>query len=191
MGRFSYTAPMTYEYSANSLNILTFAKSEGQLKGQVPLAQMPRLREETQGAVDAVAVHFDAQGDIRADAAGVDEPWLHLNGHTTLTVTCQRCLTPVDVGIAFTRDFRFVATEALAEIEDEESEEDVLVLSREFNVLELVEDELLMSIPPVPKHEVCPQAVKLEAVDPDFDATAEDKPNPFAALQKLKDKGLG
>lgn len=182
---------MTYEYSANSLNIPTFAKSEGQLKGQVPLAQMPRLREETQGTADTVAVHFDAQGAIRADAAGVDEPWVHLTGKTTLTMTCQRCLTPVDVEIHFTRDFRFVATEALAEIEDEESEEDVLVLSREFNLVDLVEDELLMSIPPVPKHETCPQSVKLEAVDPDFDATAEEKPNPFAALQKLKDKGLG
>ena len=182
---------MTHEYSATSLNILTFAKSDGQLVSQAPLAQMPRLREETQGAPDAVAVHFDAQGAIRADAAGVDEPWLHLSGNTTLTMTCQRCLTPVDVEIHFTRDFRFVATEALAEIEDEESEEDVLVLSREFNVLDLVEDELLMSIPPVPKHETCPQSVKLEAVDADFEETAEQKPNPFAALQKLKDKGLG
>lgn len=182
---------MTYEYSANSLNILTFAKSDGQLQSQVPLAQMLRLREETQGAADAVPVHFDAQGAIRSDAAGVDEPWLHLSGRTVLTMTCQRCLTPVDVDIAFTRDFRFVATEALAEIEDEESEEDVLVLSREFNLVDLVEDELLMSVPPVPKHEMCPQAVKLEAVDTDFEEAAEEKPNPFAVLQKLKDKGLG
>lgn len=182
---------MTYEYSANSINILTFAKSDGHVVGQVPLAHMERLREETQGAADALEVHFDAQGSIRADAAGVEEPWVHLTGKTTLTMTCQRCLTPVDVEINFTRDFRFVATEALAEIEDEESDEDVLVLSREFNLVDLVEDELLMSIPPVPKHETCPQAVKLEAVDPDFEQTAEEKPNPFAVLQKLKDKGLG
>ncbi|OYQ39816.1 hypothetical protein CHU94_10735 [Rhodoferax sp. TH121] len=182
---------MTHEYSANSLNVLTFAKSDGQLRGQLPLARMQRLREETQGAADAVAVHFEAQGAIRADAAGVDEPWLHLSGRTVLTMTCQRCLTPVDVDITFTRDFRFVATEALAEIEDEESEEDVLVLSREFNLVDLVEDELLMSIPPVPKHERCPKAVKLEAVDADFEPLAEEKPNPFAVLQKLKDKGLG
>jgi len=182
---------MTHEYSAKSLNILTFAKSEGYLAGQVPLAQMPRLREESLHAQDTGAVHFDAQGAIRADAAGVDEAWMHLTGKATLAMTCQRCLTPVDVKIDFERDFRFVATEALAEIEDEESEEDVLVLSREFNVLELVEDELLMSIPPVPKHETCPQPVKLEAVDSDFDEAAQEKPNPFAALQRLKDKGLG
>lgn len=182
---------MTYEYSANSLNILTFAKSDGQLVSQVPLAQMLRLREETQGAADAVAVQFDARGAIRSDAAGVDEPWVRLTGKTTLTMTCQRCLTPVDVDIEFTRDFRFVATEALAEIEDEESEEDVLVLSREFNVLDLVEDELLMSIPPVPMHETCPLPVKLTVADADFADAPEEKPNPFAVLQQLKDKGPG
>ena len=182
---------MTHEYSANSLNILTFAKSDGQLVSQAPLAHMLRLREETQGSADAVAVHFDASGAIRSDAAGVDEPWLHLSGRTTLTMICQRCLTPVDVDIQFTRDFRFVATEALAEIEDEESEEDVLVLSREFPLLDLVEDELLMSIPPVPKHEVCPAPVKLAVADADFVDAPEEKPNPFAVLQKLKDKGPG
>lgn len=182
---------MTHEYSAKSLNILTFAKSEGRLAGQLPLVQMPRLREESLSAQEANAVQFDAQGSIRADAAGVDESWIHLTGKTTLAMTCQRCLTPVDVEIDFARNFRFVATEALAEIEDEESEEDVLVLSREFNVLDLVEDELLMSIPAVPKHETCPQPVKLEAADSDFDETAQEKPNPFAALLQLKDKGLG
>lgn len=182
---------MTHEYSATTLNILTFAKSDGQLISQAPLAQMLRLREETQGNADGVAVHFDARGAIRSDAAGVDEPWLHLTGKTTLTTTCQRCLTPVDVDIQFTRDFRFVATEALAEIEDEESEEDVLVLSREFNVLDLVEDELLMSIPPVPMHETCPEPVKLAVADADFVDAPEEKPNPFAVLQKLKDKGVG
>jgi uncharacterized protein len=182
---------MTHEYSANSLNILTFAKSSGQLVSEVPLAQMERLREETQGAPDAVAVHFEARGTIESDAAGVDEPWLHLSGSTVLTMTCQRCLTPVDVDVQFTRDFRFVATEALAEIEDEESEEDVLVLSREFHLLNLVEDELLMSIPAVPKHEVCPKPVKMAVADADFVDAPEEKPNPFAALLQLKDKGLG
>ena len=66
------------------------------------------------------------------------------------------------------------------------SEEDVLVLSREFNLLELVEDELLMSVPPVPKHEECPAPVKLQAADADFVDAPVEKPNPFAVLQQLK-----
>jgi uncharacterized protein len=87
------------------------------------------------------------------------------------------------------RAFRFVASEEQAELEDEESEEDVLVLSRDFNLLELIEDELLMALPVVPKHEVCPAPVKLQAQDADFDEAApEQKPNPFAILQQLKNK---
>jgi uncharacterized protein len=79
----------------------------------------------------------------------------------------------------------------LAEVEDEESEEDVLVLSKAFNLLELIEDELLMSAPLVPKHEVCPQPVKLQAADPAFVELVQEKPNPFAMLQQLKKKDAG
>ena len=36
------------------------------------------------------------------------------------------------------------------------SEEDLLALSREFDLHELIEDELLMALPVVPKHDECP-----------------------------------
>ena len=91
----------------------------------------------------------------------------------------------------FARDFRFVASEAIAEQEDEESEEDVLVTSKAFDLLELIEDELLMAAPLVPMHTVCPQPLKLQAVDPEFVELPQDKPNPFAVLQQLKKKGPG
>jgi uncharacterized protein len=45
-----------------------------------------------------------------------------------------------------------------------------------------------MASPLVSKHEVCPKPVKLQAVDPDFEETAQEKPNPFAVLQQLKKK---
>lgn len=54
------------------------------------------------------------------------------------------------------RSFRFVPDEETAELEDDDSDEDVLALSSEFNLLELIEDELLMEVPVVPRHEVCP-----------------------------------
>ena len=54
----------------------------------------------------------------------------------------------------------------------------------------LVEDELLMEMPAVPRHEVCPTEVKLVATDAAFDAQEAARPHPFAALQKPKaDKG--
>jgi uncharacterized protein len=58
-------------------------------------------------------------------------------------------------------------------------------LSSEFNLLELIEDELLMEVPVVPRHEVCPVPVKLEVSDDGFEQANEQKENPFAVLQSL------
>ena len=102
-------------------------------------------------------------------------------------MVCQRCMGPISIPIAIDREFRFVANEEDAAAQDDGSEEDLLVLSREFNLHELIEDELLMGLPLIPRHDVCPTAVKLEAVDPDFEANTASKPNPFAVLAKLQD----
>ena len=58
-------------------------------------------------------------------------------------------------------------------------------MSREFNLMELIEDELLMEVPVVPRHEECPVPVKLESSDADFEQANEQKENPFAVLQSL------
>ena len=68
----------------------------------------------------------------------------------------------------------------------EDSEEDVLVLSSDMDVWELIEDELIMAVPLVPKHAVCPTQVAMSVADEAFEAAQEARPNPFAALAKLK-----
>jgi uncharacterized protein len=97
----------------------------------------------------------------------------------------------VDIDVTISREFRFVATEELAKIEDEESEEDVLVLHRAFNLLELIEDELLMDLPTSPKHESCPKSVKLSVADADFVDDAAVKLHPFSVLSQLKKGDMG
>jgi uncharacterized protein len=180
---------MKHEFAARTLNVAAFAQAGESHTGDERLARFDRLMEETRGLGGESLVSYSVRGDIRPDAAGLDEPWLRLSAQATLSLVCQRCMGPVDVDVAFDREFRFVATEELAEVEDEESEEDVLVLSKTFNLLELIEDELLMSMPTTPKHDTCPQPVKLQAVDANFAEEASEKPNPFAMLQQLKDKG--
>jgi uncharacterized protein len=111
---------------------------------------------------------------------------VHLEADVDLPMVCQRCLNPVDVPLEVSRSFRFVADEATAAKEDDESEEDILALSRSFDLLELVEDELLMEVPVAPRHDVCPEAVKMSAEDPDFEAAQPEKEHPFALLGRLK-----
>jgi uncharacterized protein len=180
---------MTKEFKPEHLHIAAFAQSGGSFAGEERLARFDRLIEETQGVGGENWVTYTAKGEMRTDAAGVNEVWLHLTAQVTLPLVCQRCLGPVDQDVMFDRYFRFVASEDLAAIEDEESEEDVLVLSRDFNLLDLLEDELLMAMPPAPTHEVCPVSIKFQAVDSDFEAQTAQKPNPFAVLAALKKNG--
>ena len=108
-----------------------------------------------------------------------------------MPLICQRCLTPVDIELQVDRWFRFAADEDTAAAEDEESEEDVLVASRDFDLHALIEDELLMEIPVTPRHERCPEPVQLSAADPDFEAAEAARPNPFAVLGTLRSRQAG
>jgi uncharacterized protein len=83
------------------------------------------------------------------------------------------------------RSCRFLTHEATAAALDDEAEEDILVISRDFDALSLVEDELILSLPLVPLHEVCPEAIPMSAVDPEFEEAAA-RPNPFGVLAGLK-----
>ena len=86
------------------------------------------------------------------------------------------------------RPFRFVADEAIAMAEDDRSEEDLLALSRSFDLVELVEDELLMDLPVAPRHDVCPVPVTLAVADEDFETAPAERDNPFALLKGLKSR---
>ena len=80
--------------------------------------------------------------------------------------------------------------------EDDASEEDLLVMAPQFDLLGLLEDELLMAIPLVPMHNECPQAPTLSSGQletggalgdaPGAAAAGSGKPNPFAVLAQLK-----
>ena len=178
---------MDKTFDPRHLNIQAFAQAGAALQGQSPLAQWPRLLDEqTAGtALPEPLVRWQLQGRLTPVTGGAARVGLVLSAQLDLPMQCQRCLTPVVEPVKSEREFVFVADEATAEVMDDESEEDVLVISRDFDALSLVEDELILALPLVPRHEVCPQDVPLEAVDEGFE-TAAERPNPFAALAALK-----
>ncbi|MBB1077359.1 DUF177 domain-containing protein [Rhodoferax sp. 4810] len=167
------------------LDVKHAAQASLHLEGNEMLSNYERLLIESKGLGAENALNWTALTELRPDPSGQLAPWLRLTVHTTLPQTCQRCLEPVEVPVQVTREFRFVENEALAEEQDDDCEEDLLVTSREFDLAALIEDEVLLALPLVPRHEVCPVKVKMAAVDTDFDAPAE-KPNPFAVLAQLK-----
>lgn len=177
---------MDKKTSAIPLDVRAFAQSAGTRSAQDTLQKYERLMEESQGQGGDLPVNWSAQGELRPVPGEASEIWLHLQADAVVPVTCQRCLQPVEISLVVDRAFRFVADEETAALLDEEAEEEVLALDAEFDLSALIEDELLMEMPLVPRHEICPTEVKLEAVDEDFDAALADKPKPFAALAKLR-----
>lgn len=79
------------------------------------------------------------------------------------------------------RSFVFAADEIRAKELDDETEDDVLVLASRLDLAELIEDELILSLPLVPRHDRCSGPLPEDATEP-----AEPVPHPFAALAALK-----
>lgn len=177
---------MKKEFAATSLDVAAFAHDGATLQGREYLRNHTRLLAETQGQGGELQVQWSARGEERAGRSGRPQVWVHLDAKAVLPLTCQRCLGPVQMPLTVERSFRFVADEDTAMAEDDEAEEDLLVISRSFDLLELVEDELLMEMPAVPRHKACPTDLKLAVADAEFESVQEDRPNPFAVLQGLK-----
>ena len=176
---------MENQTAPTRLDIKALALSGQEISGRDVLSHFTRLMQDLRGQSPDVPLAWTARGEIRLGASGQQEPWLNLALQTSLPLVCQRCMGPVEVPVSAQREFRFVASEDEALAQDEACEEDLLVLSRDFNLQDLIEDELVMELPLIAMHEVCPTAVKLEAVDAEFDAPASAKPNPFAALSGM------
>ncbi|NBY71578.1 MAG: DUF177 domain-containing protein [Betaproteobacteria bacterium] len=175
-----------------ALDVQAFASENGVLDGVDAIALYPRLSadllklDEASPDRDSIKVHWHAEGQLLHKSRAAPQVWLHLGAQVTLPMTCQRCLKPVKLLVEAKRSFRFVGSEQEAEFEDDEAEEDLLVLTKRFDLHALVEDELLMAMPMVPMHNTCPEPQIFTAQDPDFELQEAAASRPFAVLASLK-----
>jgi uncharacterized protein len=182
--------PPTSVFNPQRLDALRFAQAGARLNGDPPLAGFRRLATDLHAPADPnERVLWSAEGEMRSgQSGGAPQAWLHLRAEACVPLTCQRCLGPVQTPIEVDRWFRFVADEATAEAQDDDSEEDLLALEPRPSLIEIIEDELIMSLPLVPVHERCPQPL------PDGggsqaegdQGSGSERPHPFAGLAKLK-----
>jgi len=112
---------------------------------------------------------------------------------TTVPLTCQRCLEAVDATIDTDVDLVLLSDAKYAERLDEDA--DFVILSEEqvvhgeadsdlIDLLALLEDELLLSLPLAPRHDHCDYAVPVVEIE---DEPAE-RDNPFSVLASLKQR---
>jgi len=156
--------------------------------GFLAITDMPRLAKEVasinpgDGFAWQMETHFE-------DSPG-SEPLqildLVLNGR--LHLVCQRCLQDCAINLDEKRRFILVASEAEADnypLEDEEQEP--LVASQHFNLLETMEDEVLLSLPLIPKHPegFCEPHATVFGLE-DEDEGVDERENPFNILKNMK-----
>ena len=183
---------MTRQPSLRSLNLQALTDSSVPLTDRTPLHLLERLANEIHRLEPDFFIDWQVKAELRPGASGPADTWLQLRADTTVSLVCQRCMGPAQTQLHVDRWYRFVDTEDIAMAEDDASEEDLLVMAPQFDLLALLEDELLMALPLVPMHDECPvlpafSAGALEADDPSNDV-AQHKPHPFAALAQLKKK---
>lgn len=152
------------------------------LSGEWPLAALDRLAEGEVPGPAGVSATWAAHFESRPVAGAAPEWWLHLQAAVQVRRECQRCLQAVSLPLTVDRRLRFVGDEATAAALDADSEDDVLVASRQFDLQALVEDELLLAMPLVPMHDTCPQPLPAASAEVADEAPA----HPFAALAALK-----
>ena len=178
-----YVSPPT------AFDVRLLARASDTLAGLTPLTTFQRWHASApDGAlpddVEPLAWRWAVSAEVRVPPGGQEQIWMHLVASGEVPQECQRCLSVYLEPLTVDRWFRFVRDEATAEAEDEVSEEDVLVWTPHFNLHELIEDELLLALPLVPMHGVCPDAPQAAAADPLM--PQDERPHPFAALAGWK-----
>jgi uncharacterized protein len=154
-----------------------FADLAKRVKGSYLLADLPRLRDCL--ADQRGEVWFDLE--FLRDAQG--RACLQGTVETQLKLECQRCLKTMILPVKTELSLAFVAgldeAEALPDHLDPELVENGLVLLRD-----MVEDELLLTLPHVPRHPVG-ECVPHEVKRPPESGGAL-RENPFSILAQLK-----
>lgn len=153
-------------------------------EGELEPAALGRLEGLLAGGDGLIrySIRFDRDDRGRPYVAG------HLEG--TLPLECQRCLK--GFGLDVRRDWQVtLLAEAAEEALLDEGEDARLVTDQGMRLAELIEDELILAVPLVPKH---PAGANCEL--PGFDAAAAEpeeeagpegpEENPFAELARLK-----
>ena len=156
------------------IDSLAFAREGGLLQGELPVASLTRL----------VDMLVDSTGCLRYRVQGGvgprNRPQLMLQLDGVLSVCCQRCLEGIDYPVRVRSLLELVKDEEeLTQEEIEDDSKDFLTAQKELDVVELIEDEVILDLPPAPRHDSCtlPEAGR-----------QTEKVSPFSVLLGLKGK---
>ena len=128
---------------------LRFAKKSSVMSGT--LNDFPRLIDNI---ISSAKVDYKLAGQ-----SSVEDYRLILTLSGQVSAVCQRCLEPMVQDIAFVKQYRLTPENQIDNRFDEEmladEETELLAIGQAIDLIELIEDELLLAVPTIPKHDDC------------------------------------
>ena len=160
-----------------------YARNNRRWRGEIPIDSFDRLGREisTQKELVAVQLAFSRDGN----------DYVRMQGRASIEaeVACHRCSESVVVTICANIDARIVRSEEVAS--DLAQEADVIVVKdNPVEVSDLIEDDLIMSIPwrVCENQENCPNLGDATVSEPHDESQQESTQKPFANLRELLDR---
>jgi uncharacterized protein len=150
---------------------LEFAEKKRRIRASLPLAEMDRLRGSltTSDGCAEVDLSFGKFGRLPSISGTIS---------ANLQLECQRCLESIDWPVEESVSIALVASIDEVELLPEQFEPLVVAAGELVAFVDIVQDELLLAIPVIPRHNNC----QIPYLGPEL--TAEQ--HPFAALMNLK-----
>ena len=166
------------------IDAFSFCQQQEHREGNILIADLHRLSNECANTLGSLS------WSLNGGTNRLGYPKLVLSVNGKVQMMCQRCLTIFAFEIDSEQELILAKNEENAdEIEAliEDDEIDVVVGSKAFNIMDLIEDEVLLAIPQSPKHAVCPDVEFDSSVSTvaAIEAEASIKESPFAVLKKI------
>lgn len=151
-----------------------FARKRRQCAGEVPVSITHTIKE---WAADDDTIHLSLSGQMD------DNQYPRLRGKVavSLQLQCQRCLEMMPYEVKHHFDYVIIADPA-QEARIEDGSETLICADHELDMAWFAEEEVLLAMPMIAKHENCeaPQGLSLA---PEIIPETED--HPFAVLKEL------
>jgi uncharacterized protein len=160
-------------------------------EGRLPVAGFARLASELCDSQGELSYRLQGNVDKRGQMG------LELDFEVNVRVVCQRCLEPLELPLKVHNRFRLLDTapEWTAEAaEFDAGSEDEIVATAAMDGEALIEDEVLLALPLVPRHENCDlEHGVTSGVRSGISSKAGGKDkvgreSPFGVLARLKDR---
>ncbi|MDR0528674.1 MAG: YceD family protein [Zoogloeaceae bacterium] len=151
---------MTFPTLDTLLDVWKFAREGAVLKGDLSILSLPRLTDCLAEEVEMdslAALVFSLQGKPGKHS----RPRLEIRVSGILPLRCQRCLLPVEASLDIDSLLELVAEETFSEAEEEQESGEVELLPLPSGkkgmrtARELLEEEILLALPGVPRHAEC------------------------------------